>query len=277
MGNESDRDGFDLLVAAVDVLGERCGVDLHVLPFEIPHVGVTDAQRREVSAAVLRDLDQRGLARRGRLEPEVQDALMLLGRAPVSAALVGAARGDRPGIAARVASNGQQAVLAVSRGERLRISWLRPTGVVGAVMALVPAAPPVAGRSVTFPVDDGAETGQRRDTGRHHEDDAEGSRSVLRSGRPSTANGYARERDMARRLSERPRRRAGTVIVFRRDRHGRERRSDPVVWHDTDAGRYLIYVSVGSDGRRWVTYAPADHARLAQQLGQVWSAETPPQ
>ena len=44
-----------------------------------------------------------------------------------------------------------------------------------------------------------------------------------------------------------------------------------LVWHDTDAGRYMIYQTTGSDGREWVSYAPADNARLAQQLGEFWS------
>jgi hypothetical protein len=259
-------DGFEISVVAADILGERCGVDLHIAPFELPYAGHTDAERRRLAEAVVRDLDRRGLAHRGRLEPEVEDALVLLGRAPLSASLVLAARNGRGEVTARIASNGRQALLVAQHGTVLRVDYVRPTGVVGALVGLVPDARPIRGRAVTFPRDDPAASL----AGRHRDPDEDNGGSLMREARPATS-AYVQERQLASAMAQRPRRRAGTVSVVSRDRHGRERQGSMLVWHDTDDGRYLIYHTTSSDGVEWVSYTPADNVRVAQQLGQLWS------
>ncbi|HEX3781327.1 MAG TPA: ESX secretion-associated protein EspG [Pseudonocardiaceae bacterium] len=251
---------------AADILGERCGVDLHIAPFELPYAGHTDAERRRLTEAVLRDLDGRGLAHRGRLETEVEDAVVLLGRAPVSASLVLAARNGRGQGVARIASNGRQALLVAQHGTVLRVDYVRPTAVVGALVGLVPDARPIRGRAVTFPRDDPA----AGPAGRHRDPDEDNGGSLMRKARPANS-AYVQERQLANAMAQQPRRRAGTVSVFSRDRHGREQQAAMLVWHDTDAGRYLIYHTASSDGVEWVSYAPADNVRVAQQLGQLWS------
>ena len=40
----------------------------------------------------------------------------------------------------------------------------------------------------------------------------------------------------------------------------------PLAWFDTPSGRWLMSSRAAADGQRWITYAPADNARLAQQL-----------
>lgn len=254
-------------LVAADVLGERCGVDLHMAPFEVPYAGHTEAERRRLGEAVLRDLEGRGLARGGRLASEVEDAVVLWGRAPVSASLVLATWNGRGQGVARIASDGRQALLVAQHGTVLRVDFVRPSGVVGALVGLVPDARPIRGRAVTFPRD--AASG----TGRHRESDEDSGGGLMRKPRPANA-AYVQERQLADAMAQRPRRRAGTVSVFRRDRHGREQQAAMLVWHDTDAGRYLIYHTTGSDGVEWVSYTPADNVRVAQQLGQLWSEHT---
>lgn len=261
-------EAFEITPVAADILGERCGVDLHIAPFELPHAGYTDTERRQITQGVLRDLEGRGLAYRGRLEPDVEDALVLLGRAPVSASMVLATRSGRGQAAARIASNGRQAVLAVQHDGVVRVDHVRPTGVIAALVRLVRDRQPIKGAAVTFPVDDittSQDAGRRQDRG----GDAAG--SLMHSARPAS-DAYAQQRHQAATMAQRLRGRAGTVSVFARDRHGRERQVAMLVWHDTDAGRYMIYRTTGSDGREWVSYAPADNARLAHQLGEFWSA-----
>lgn len=265
-------EGFEISVAAGDILGERCGVDLHISPFELPYVGYTDDERRRLGEAVLRDLEGRGLAYRGQLEPEVEEAVVLLGRAPVSASMVLATRSGRRQGTARIASNGRQALLVVQRDEMLRVDYVRPTAIVGALVELVPDARPIKGRAVTFPLFDE----RSLDAGRHHVSDGDSGESLMYRPRPA-GGAYAQERQLADAMAQRLRGRAGTVSVFSRDRHGREQERSLLVWHDTDVGRYLTYHTVGSDGATWVNYAPADNARIAQHLGEVWSACPPHQ
>jgi hypothetical protein len=261
-------EGFEISLVAADILGEQCGVDLHIPPFELPYAGYTDTERGRLAQDVMRDLERRGLAHRGRLEPDVEDALVLLGRAPVSASMVLATRSGRGQAVARIASNGRLAVLAVQDGDVVRVAFARPTGVIGALVGLVRDRRPIKGGAVTFPVNDTAPSGTAgRALGR--DDDHDG--SLMHRARP-TNDAYTQQRQLANAMAQRLRGRAGTVSVFARDRHGRERQVAMLVWHDTDAGRYMIYQTTASDGREWVSYAPADNARLAQQLGKFWSA-----
>jgi hypothetical protein len=255
-------DGFEISLVAADILGERCGVDLHIPPFELPHAGYTDVERDRLAQGVMRDLEGRGLAYRGRLEPDVEDALVLLGRAPVSASMILATRTGRGQTVARIASNGRLAILAIRDSDALRVELVRPTGVIGALTGLVRDRQPIRGGAVTFPVDDTtADDGTPADDGG----------SLMRRAR-STRDAYAQQRRQADAMAQRLRGRAGTVTIYARDRHGRERQVAMLVWHDTDAGRYMIYQTTGSDGREWVSYAPADNARLAQQISEFWSA-----
>jgi hypothetical protein len=268
-------EGFEISVVAADILGERCGVDLHIPPFELPHAGYTDAERGRLAQGVMRDLEGRGLAYRGRLEPDVEDALVLLGRAPVSASMVLATRSGRGQAVARIASNGRLAVLAVQDGDVVRVELVRPTGVIGALVGLVRDRRPIKGGAVTFPVEDAVPDS---DAGRDRDRDDDGGGGGGGGGGGSLMHqprrrdgGYGQQRRLADAMAQRLRGRAGTVSVVARDRHGRERQVAMVVWHDTDAGRYMVYQTTGSDGREWVSYAPADNARLAQQLGEFWS------
>jgi hypothetical protein len=263
-------DGFEISLVAADILGERCGVDLHIPPFELPHAGYTDVERGRLAQGVLRDLEGRGLAYRGRLEPDVEDALMLLGRAPVSASMILATRTGRGQTVARIASNGRLAVLASQDSDALRVEFVRPTGVIGALVGLVRDRYPIKGGAVTFPVDDAIPVmGADRDGDGDIGDSGGG--SLMHKPLPRDG-GYSQQRRLADAMAQRLRGRAGTVTIYARDPHGRERQVAMLVWHDTDAGRYMIYQTTGSDGREWVSYAPADNARLAQQLGEFWSA-----
>ena len=88
-----------------------------------------------------------------------------------------------------------------------------------------------------------------------------------------TGGAYAQQRQLANAMAQRLRGRAGTVSVFSRDRHGREQQVGMLVWHDTDVGRYMIYPTTSPDRVEWVSCAPADNVRLAQQLGEFRSAQ----
>jgi hypothetical protein len=116
---------------------------------------------------------------------------------------------------------------------------------------------------VTFPLDDDAPVKDGQLAG-----------DIMMSAIRPAKTGYDRERHRAHLMTQRLRGRAGTAFIYRRDRHGREQQAPLLIWHDTDAGRYMVYNTTGSDGRTWVSYAPADNARLGQQLGQLWSAHT---
>lgn len=258
---------FEISLAAMDILGEMLDVDLHVSPFDVPYVGRTSAERQQQASRVLADFDRRGLARRGRPSAEVEEALRLLGRAPVSASMVLASGSTREQPIARVASNGQFAVFAVQSGQSLQVRSVRPAAVVSALISLVRDAQPIRGRSVTFPQAKAAPPTRRREAA---DEDSRGFMEQVRA--PKT--GYDKERHLAELMAQRPRRRAGMVTILHRNRSGRELRDAPLVWHDTDIGRYMIYKTIELGGEEWLTYAPADNSRIAHQLELLWSAHS---
>ena len=86
--------------------------------------------------------------------------------------------------------------------------------------------------------------------------------------------GYDKEKHFAELMAQRPRRRAGMVTIFHRNRNGRELRDAPLVWHDTDIGRYMIYKTIELGGDEWITYAPANNSRIVRQLELLWSVHS---
>jgi hypothetical protein len=50
---------------------------------------------------------------------------------------------------------------------------------------------------------------------------------------------------------------------------GAKRRSRVLAWFDTAGGRYLSVSRAGTDGREWVTVAPADAKTLRTRLAEM--------
>lgn len=137
---------FTLSLAAVDILREQLGLESSTYPFEIPYNGVTYEERSLIRAAVLEDLEQRGLAHRGQLAPEVESALKTMARSDASLALVCIAGGEE--IRVLVAGTASRAIRLRQNGQLLAID--RADGVVGGMIDLLPDEKAGPGQSVTF-------------------------------------------------------------------------------------------------------------------------------
>lgn len=246
-------DRFSLPTDTIDILGERLNLDVRVFPFEIPHVARTIADRSRIADATMSELERHGLAYRGRPEPDVEDALVMLARWPGLAMTQALRTGGE--LVARVASNGRAAVLAVQRTGSIDFELLRPAAVLAAVLCLIPRLKPFPGRSVTFPRDE--PVARQQGSG------------VLQPVR-QPLSGYEAQREIARRMMAHPCRAGGMVVGFGRDHH----RGEPLVWRDTDTGRFSTHVAVGRDGNTWCAYTPADTDRLALQIGEIWQSIT---
>ena len=71
---------FSLSLAAIDLLWEQLRLGTPVRIFEVPSVGATTADRDRLRQIVLDDMASRDLAHRGRVEPEVEEAMVTLSR-----------------------------------------------------------------------------------------------------------------------------------------------------------------------------------------------------
>ncbi|WP_370932560.1 ESX secretion-associated protein EspG [Amycolatopsis sp. cg13] len=235
--------------AAVDLLLAELGLGRAPLPFVVPHIGITGEERAAVRDAVFRDLDSRGLLRRGTIDDDVEIALATFAK-PGLAVSAAAKIGDEQ-LFARVASNGQFAVLVVQRDGMFSFEEVRPTGIVPAIVDLLPLTPAAAGQSVTV-----ARPSKQPVRGDAYDPFAGVSG-------PRTHNPQLRA---VQRIFEKPRLAVGQFTPYVSDGNGHERALPSLAWFDTELGRYLLSTRDSSDGNRWLTYAPADNARLAQQL-----------
>lgn len=246
---------FSLSLAAVDMLLEHLKLGRAPFPFQVPHIGTTFEQRAQVREAVFRDLEARGLMRQGRVEPEVEDAFGVFVKAPV-AVTVAANLKDDERLFARSASNGQLALLAELEGNLLKFEEVRPTNFVSAVVDLLPLTPPAPGQSLT--VAKPAPKPKRQGGGDGGYDPFGGVAAPK-----STATSQERA---IQRAFEKPKLRMGSFTAFVRGAEGGSRHLGPIAWFDTEDGRTFVTQRASDDGQQWVTYAPADNARIAQHL-----------
>jgi hypothetical protein len=242
---------FSLSLAALDILLEQLKLGRAPVPFEVPHIGTTFEQRAQVREAVFRDLESRGLLSRGRLDPDAELALRTFSKAPVAIAAV--AQLD-PGkqLFARAASNGQYAVVAKQDQNSMIFTDVRPTAIVPGVVDLLPLTPAAAGQSVTV-----AKPAPKRPKHRLDDDSSYNPFANVSSPR-STAPAQLRT---VERIFQKPKLRIGQFSALVEGR-----RLSPTAWFDTDEGRYFVTSHNAEDGQSWLTYAPADNARIAHHL-----------
>ncbi|RSM61610.1 ESX secretion-associated protein EspG [Kibdelosporangium aridum] len=138
---------FTLSLAAMDILREQLGIETSAYPFEIPHNGVTPEQRAGIRTAVVADLERRGLAHRGKLSAEIEDALTTMAKRDAAIAMVGIDEGSSCA-RALVVSAGTRVYRIVQDDQLLRFDT--PTGLVRGMVELLPDVKAGQGRSVTF-------------------------------------------------------------------------------------------------------------------------------
>jgi EspG family len=137
---------FTLSLAAMDILREQFGLESSTYPFEIPYNGVTREERSRIRAAVLDDLQRRGLTHRGNMAPEVESTLKTMANPNASLALVCLAGGTE--IRVLAAGSASYAVRLRQNGQLLEID--QAAGVVSGMIDLLPDEKPGPGQSVTF-------------------------------------------------------------------------------------------------------------------------------
>lgn len=251
---------FTLSLAAVDVLWQDLKLGARPYPLEFSYHGRTNGERRAIRTGVLRDLEAKGLAQRGRPVPEVEDALSVLAR--FEFALSAGAKLDQQGermLLARGAAAGEFAVLATIDQQVMRVDLVRRSSLLRAVVDLAPPNRPGPGQSVTL------SSAAAVPAARSAEVDVDG---MFQSAVSAPRTRQDQQLRAAQVIMERPRVRGGHFVGYLRDRGGRVARTPEVGWFDTDLGRYLMQSQRQQDGHNWITMAPADNAKIANQVNQ---------
>lgn len=243
---------FSLPLRAVDILLEHQRLGRAPMPFEVPHAGTTFEERARVRDAVFGELEAHRLLSRGRLDPDVELGLQTWVRGPIAIIAVAELDGGRH-LFARVASNGQHAILVRQEGNTLIFAETRPPAIVSSIVDLLPATSAAGGQSVTVAKP------EPKMAHRSVDDDAYDPFAKVSRPRPqSTAPAQLR---MVERIFQKPKLRVGQFTPFR----GGDAPLTPTAWFDTPEGRYFV-TTQDNGGQRWVTYAPADNGRIAHHL-----------
>lgn len=251
-----------LALPAVDLLFEELDLGRPPQPFEIPSVGDTLEERARLREATHRTLERKGVMRDGRLDPKLEDLLTVLARAPF--ALTAAGDVDGKLVLARVASDGRGAMLARQEANHLVLTEVRATGVVAAIVDLLPNIAPARGASMSMPA---PQPRQERPSGEddHGYDPLAGARE-----RPGATSPQQRR---IGRVFAQPRLGFGslsaTMVTTAAGEAPRTQRLAQVTWWDFDqeqgAGPGRWYATVDGDPPT-MTMHPGDNRQLTGYL-----------
>jgi len=227
-----------------------------------------DAAEQEALANATAELAQRGLLVGRDLHADLRDALNLLARPSMEYyGWIGYTEEDRTvSLAVLVAAVGQDAIHVVRDGQQVHIGPTRAEGMADTLVGHLPAVPPARGRSVNLPE---AEVRQLVADRMHA---APGSSKPLPAeafeifGRASMAEDA---RDLVTAMDQ-PRSGGGELYVAARVRSGERRRCEnPLVYVDTQQGRWMTQLSSGRPGERWIVSAPASRQLLLSKLSEM--------
>lgn len=239
-------------------------------PGEVPYPlvrtshGKTMDERAQLRTSTLTELAQRGVVdRHGRVEPVLAGHFEVLAGGQLSVDSVHIAEPGSKAVLAVVGSLHGRGLLAVQDERGLWLKEVPNDSLASTIVGLLPPGERGTLRSITMPVEQlmagaGADFLQRKgakggDGGKDGKDDepVDGDRKVL-------AQLHAEERL-----------RGGQIGANVLTEVGSRSRSPVLSWFDTESGRYLTKASRGSDGREWITIAPADLATLRQRITEL--------
>ncbi|MET8994459.1 ESX secretion-associated protein EspG [Amycolatopsis sp. NPDC004169] len=257
---------------AFDFLWESAQVGELPYPLIVRSHGATEDERVSLRHRVDVELKARGVREpRGRLAPPIEDALHLLAFAPLTIDALHIPQFEAPTVGVLAAADETKGVLAVQDADGIWLRDVPPDGLVSAVIGLLPAGPRGSEASVTLPLDDALRTPPIRVP--VSLPSAPGEEEDKRRGKarrtPLSERVTADPREAYGRISGQPRQRGGQLAANSRSQVGAKQRSRVLAWFDTATGRYLSLSRAGTDGREWVTVAPADPATLRTRLGEM--------
>jgi hypothetical protein len=253
---------------AFDFLWESAQVGELPYPLLVRSHGATEDERVSLRHRVDAEFKARGIREpRGRLAPPIEDALQLLAFAPLTIDALHIPQFEAPSVGVLAAADDTKGVLAVQDADGIWLRDVPPDGLVSAVVGVLPAGPRGSEASVTLPLDDALRTAPIRVPVSLPSNPGEERGKARRT--PLSERITADPREAYGRISGQPRQRGGQLAANSRSQVGAKQRSRVLAWFDTATGRYLSLSRAGTDGREWVTVAPADPATLRTRLGEM--------
>ena len=217
-------------------------------------VGETQDERARIRDAVYSNLAERGLFRGGKLDSTLRQRLDLLAGASLMVeceALIDLSDSEPLRAVAAVARD--RGILAVQPRRTVALTAIRAGEVFSAAVGVLPDFASGPGMGVSLPA-------SALDTL---------SNAAVEDSTSRRARVFEQQAREALAVQSRPVLAAGQFSVRARDGVG-SRRVGGVSWFVTDAGGYLGTVSEGRTGEAWLSLVPADPARIAARLADMY-------
>lgn len=238
-----------------DVLWERERLPRRHAAVDVASPGATRSERTQLVEQAWHSLAGRGLAVGRGASDDLLGRLNLLAHANVSIDVWVWAEQE---ISALAVHQGGQALLAVLDDEQVWLIPAREGALAEAAVSVIGDVPPGPGRSVTMPYE------QLRQA----DADAGGDPRMLITALQDRGLALPDAQELAGMFAGQQAR--GQFGAQRVDSDRRVRRAGRVVaFYETDAGRYLLQLGTGSDGRVWATIAPANNDLLVERLREL--------
>lgn len=238
-----------------DVLWERERLPRRHVALDVASPGETHAERAELAEQAWDGLAGRGLAIRGRAGDDLLELLNLLAHPQVAIDVWLWADHE---VSALAVSQGGQALLAVLDGEQVWLIPAREAALPEAAVSVLGDWPAGPGRSVSLP----HEALRRADAS------VAGDPKSLITALRDRGVALGQAQDLAAMLAGQQAR-----AQFGAQRTGRDRQvhraGRVIACYDTAAGRYLLQLGTGADGRDWATIAPADNNLLVRRVREL--------
>ncbi|MFD9892142.1 ESX secretion-associated protein EspG [Amycolatopsis sp. NPDC059027] len=272
--------GFQEFFSALtfDFLWESAELGELPYPLRVPSHGATEDERVSLRHRVDNELKARGLRdSRGRLDPDVEDTLHLLARAPMTIDALHIPRFQAPTVGLLAAGDGRKGVVAIQDADGIWLRGAPADGLVSTIVELLPAGRRGSEASITLPLDEALRTAPMRvPVSAAPAEEAEKGKRRERAQAPRRTSLSERvtadPREAYAKLAGQPRLCGGQLAANSRSHVGARQRSRVLAWFDTATGRYLSLSRAGTDGREWVTVAPADPKTLRTRLGEMVSS-----
>lgn len=256
-----------------DFLWESVGLGELPYPLRVRSHGATADERAVLRQRAHNELKARGLRDHfGRLELHVEDWFRVLARPTLSIDALHIPEFQAPPIGILAASDGSTGVIATQTADGI---WVRPTfaeGLASTVVEMLPAGKRGTEASITLPLDEALGIQPSRVPVTPDGDEATPAKPAKGKRRTSLSDQVADPRESYARLAGQPRLRGGQLAANTFSEVNGRRRSPVLAWFDTATGRYLSLSRAGTDGREWVTVAPADTKTLRTRLGEMVAA-----
>jgi hypothetical protein len=248
---------FALSRQEYDFLWEHLGLDRRPPILDINSHGHTLDERAELRAEAWASLADKGFGKPGGFHSDLENSLRALARPEweLDARLHLSADGPRTSVL--IGRSGSTAAAGMLDTEHLTVWPVSPTGLVRALIGMLPPHPPGTGVSITLPADTLDACAARAGA------DADAFRRALAS--EGLASDEARKiADVAGRVI-----RFGHIGAAHTPRHGKRVRADHVVsFYDDPSNRYL-FSRRPTGGRPWVTLAPGTPNAITQQVTEL--------